>query len=149
MGLRRGQHRQPRRAAGRLDHADGGAYVQPVHLFSILMTTSGGTTVPRYDIAQSWTEVPRYDRTERSVPEVARCDHIGQLALVVLFLVLIVLPLAANLAGRDGADRHAENREMAPFPRLDGTWQSIAGFGDAVAHWFEDHFGFRAALVRW
>ena len=38
---------------------------------------------------------------------------------------------------------------MAPFPRLDGTWQSIAGFGDAVAHWFEDHFGFRAALVRW
>src|SRR5207253_932985 len=72
-----------------------------------------------------------------------------QLALVVLFLVLIVLPLAANLAGRDGADRHAENREMAPFPRLDGTWQSNAGFGDAVAHWFEDHFGFRAALVRW
>jgi hypothetical protein len=69
--------------------------------------------------------------------------------LVVVFLVLIGLPLAVNVAGRDGADAAAENRELAPFPRLDGTVDSVASFGNRFGHWFEDHFGFRAALVRW
>lgn len=69
--------------------------------------------------------------------------------LVALFLVLIGLPLAVNLAGKDGADAAAENRELAPFPRLDGTLDSAAKFGNRFGHWFEDHFGLRAALVRW
>ena len=37
--------------------------------------------------------------------------------LVVLFLVVISLPLAANLAGVDGADPGAENRELASLDR--------------------------------
>jgi alginate O-acetyltransferase complex protein AlgJ len=57
--------------------------------------------------------------------------------LVVLFLTLITLPLAVNLAGRDGADAEAENRELAPF-----DWKK-------PGPWFEDHFGFRSTLVRW
>ena len=37
-------------------------------------------------------------------------------SIVALFVVLIWLPLAANLAGVDGADPAAENRELAAFP---------------------------------
>jgi alginate O-acetyltransferase complex protein AlgJ len=69
--------------------------------------------------------------------------------LVVLFLTVIALPLIANLAGHDGADAVAENRELAPFPRLDATWSSISTFGNGFGRWFDDHFGFRSTLVRW
>src|SRR5437868_10927629 len=57
--------------------------------------------------------------------------------LTLLFAVIISLPLAANLAGRDGADPGAENRELAELRR------------DGLSAWFEDHFGFRSTLVRW
>jgi hypothetical protein len=66
-----------------------------------------------------------------------------------LFLTVIALPIGANLAGRDGADPGEENREMAPFPRLDGTWSSVTWFPGGLSLWFEDHFGFRSTLVRW
>jgi alginate O-acetyltransferase complex protein AlgJ len=69
--------------------------------------------------------------------------------LVVLFVAVISLPLAANLAGRDGADAAAENRELAPFPRLDGSWQSIVELPGTLSAWFDDHFGFRSTFVRW
>ena len=51
----------------------------------------------------------------------------------------------------DGGDAEAENRELAPFPTLDGTWASIAALPAGLDAWFEDHFGFRVdarALVR-
>jgi alginate O-acetyltransferase complex protein AlgJ len=57
--------------------------------------------------------------------------------LTIAFLLVITLPLAVNLTGRDGADAEAENRELAAF-----SWTHP---GD----WFEDHFGFRSTLVRW
>lgn len=65
--------------------------------------------------------------------------------LVALFLVVIALPLAANLAGFHGADAGAENREMAPFPPL----AIAADYPDSLSRWFDDHFGFRSLLVRW
>jgi hypothetical protein len=68
---------------------------------------------------------------------------------VLLFLAVIALPLAANLAGQDGADAVAENRELAPFPQLDAQWSSISTFGTRLGVWFDDHFGFRSWLVRW
>ncbi len=71
------------------------------------------------------------------------------LLLVVVFLAIIALPLMANIAGRDGADPEAENRELAAFPPLDATWESISTFGNGFGRWFDDHFGFRASLVRW
>jgi len=70
-------------------------------------------------------------------------------AIVAVFLALIALPLAANLAGVDGADPEAENRELAAFPRLTIAPAALASFGNGLAAWFEDHFGFRARLVRW
>jgi alginate O-acetyltransferase complex protein AlgJ len=70
-------------------------------------------------------------------------------AIVLIFVVIISLPLAANLAGVDGADSGAENRELAAFPPLDDWTISMADYGSRFAHWFDDHFGFRSRLVRW
>jgi hypothetical protein len=69
--------------------------------------------------------------------------------LVALFVAVISLPLAANLAGIDGADPGAESRELAPFPRADGSVTSLAHLPTAFGEWFDDHFGFRSRLVRW
>lgn len=65
-----------------------------------------------------------------------------------VFLATLAAPLAANLAGRDGADE-GEHRTLAAFPRVDGSWSSIRDFAPGLDRWFQDHFGFRALLVRW
>ncbi|HZR26841.1 MAG TPA: hypothetical protein VFA59_24820 [Vicinamibacterales bacterium] len=69
--------------------------------------------------------------------------------LVILFVAVITLPVTANLTGRDGADPHAENRQLAALPRLDGTWASLRNYPAGFSAWFDDHFGFRSTLVRW
>jgi alginate O-acetyltransferase complex protein AlgJ len=69
--------------------------------------------------------------------------------LVLIFIAAISLPLAANIAGADGADPGAENRELARFPHVDRSLTSMADFPAGFSTWFEDHFGFRARLVRW
>jgi hypothetical protein len=69
--------------------------------------------------------------------------------LVTLFVATISLPLAMNIAGVDGADPGAENRELAAPPRYDGTLASAAHYGTQFGNWFEDHFGLRSSLVRW
>ena len=73
----------------------------------------------------------------------------GNLAIIVSFLLIISLPLASNIIGIDGADPQSENRGLATMPRLDGTFASIADYGNNFGRWFEDHFAFRATLVRW
>jgi alginate O-acetyltransferase complex protein AlgJ len=71
-------------------------------------------------------------------------------AIVSILLVgIIALPLAANLAGHDGADPEAENRELASMPRLNPSLRGIVDYAEGFGRWFEDHFGFRATLVRW
>jgi alginate O-acetyltransferase complex protein AlgJ len=69
--------------------------------------------------------------------------------LAALFVIVISLPLAATIAGVDGADAAAENRELASFPRVEASWPSIAGFGPTLGAWFDDHFAFRSTLVQW
>jgi hypothetical protein len=69
--------------------------------------------------------------------------------LVAMFLIVVALPLAVNLAGLDGADPVAENRERAPFPRLVRSVPGLVAYGGALTRWFQDHFGLRARLVRW
>lgn len=56
--------------------------------------------------------------------------------LVVFFVLLISLPLALNVAGRDGGDPEGENRELAAFT------------GSNLGAWFNDHFGLRSTFVR-
>lgn len=70
-------------------------------------------------------------------------------ALAIIFLITIAIPFAANLLGDDGADRDAENREMARFPVIDGSLRSVRRFPAGLDAWFADHFGFRSTLVRW
>jgi alginate O-acetyltransferase complex protein AlgJ len=70
-------------------------------------------------------------------------------ALVAGFLIIIGLPLAANLAGRDGGDQEAENRDLAKFPAFEGTWRSALDWPSGLDLWFQDHFGYRSTLVRW
>jgi hypothetical protein len=69
--------------------------------------------------------------------------------IVLVFVAIISLPLAANIAGVDGADPAAENRELAPFPTLQPSIEALAAFVPGFGAWFEDHFGFRARLIRW
>jgi hypothetical protein len=69
--------------------------------------------------------------------------------IVVLFAVLVSMPLVGNLAGVDGADPATENREMASFPKWTGTWASARRYPAGFQQWFEDHFAFRARLIRW
>jgi hypothetical protein len=69
--------------------------------------------------------------------------------LVAIFIAAISMPLAATLAGVSGADAAAENRELAAFPATDGTWRSVARLPQGIASWFDDHFAFRAHLVKW
>jgi len=83
-----------------------------------------------------------------AIPSRPRGAH-GNLTLTLLFLVAISLPLTANLLGIDGADPGAENRELAAFPRYDGSPASLMKLPEGFAAWFEDHFGFRSRLVRW
>ena len=71
------------------------------------------------------------------------------LALVVGFLAIIGLPLSANIAGKDGGDQKAENRDLAMFPPFEWTWASAVAWPNGFDEWFQDHFGFRSTLVRW
>jgi alginate O-acetyltransferase complex protein AlgJ len=66
-----------------------------------------------------------------------------------LFVATISLPLAINIAGIDGADPGAENRELAPFPRVDRSLASFAKLPVGFSAWFDDHFGLRSRFVRW
>ena len=76
-------------------------------------------------------------------------DTLTNRLLALLFVAVISLPLAANLAGVDGGDPGAENRELAPFPHVDGSLASLSALPAAFSGWFDDHFGFRSRLVRW
>jgi len=69
--------------------------------------------------------------------------------LAILFVAVIALPLAGNLAGLDGGDPEGENRTLAAFPHWDGSWRSLVAYPDQFSRWFEDHFAFRSAFVRW
>ena len=73
----------------------------------------------------------------------------GDVLLVLLFACVIALPLVANAFGHDGGDAEAENRELAPRPRIERSWASLIALPSGFNNWFQDHFGFRASLVRW
>lgn len=73
----------------------------------------------------------------------------GDALLVLLFAVVIAVPLVANAFGHDGGDAGAENRELAQRPRFDRSWASLIALPGGFNDWFQDHFGFRASLVRW
>jgi hypothetical protein len=78
-----------------------------------------------------------------------RLDRAWTAGLVLLFLAALVTPAAVMLSGSEAAPARAENRELAPSPALPTTWPAMRAFPAAASRYFEDHFGLRAALVRW
>ena len=70
-------------------------------------------------------------------------------ALVIAFVVALVTPGAVMLARLDPEPSRAENRELAPPPGRPESWVALRAFPAAASHYFEDHFGLRARLVRW
>ena len=78
-----------------------------------------------------------------------RLHPLCTLALVAVFAAVLVAPGVVMLAGIDREVPAGENRELAPRPQRPRTWAALRAFPAAAAHYFEDHFGLRARLVRW
>ncbi len=70
------------------------------------------------------------------------------LLLVVLFLGILVTPLAGVLAGIDGADKDAENRTLAAFPTFELSPGGVRRYLTGLDAWYTDHFAFRNTLVK-
>jgi hypothetical protein len=68
--------------------------------------------------------------------------------LTLLFVLAIALPLIGTPLGWDFIHTSAENRAMAPLPRLPHTHKELRKYSDAFFAWFADHFGFRNTLIR-
>jgi hypothetical protein len=69
--------------------------------------------------------------------------------LTAAFLATLLVPGLATLAGVDREIAEGENRELAHFPALALEWPALRALPDGFIRYFEDHFAFRARLVRW
>jgi hypothetical protein len=72
--------------------------------------------------------------------------------LVLVVLLGIGVPGLATLAGvgpDDAAAAAGENRTLAPWPDLRWDARTLGAWPGAAARYFEDHFAWRATLVRW
>ena len=78
-----------------------------------------------------------------------RLDRAWTAGLVLAFVVALVTPAVVMLTGVEAAPATAENRALAPAPSAPTTWPALRAFPAAASRYFEDHFGLRAALVRW
>src|SRR5690348_2444034 len=70
-------------------------------------------------------------------------------ALIVAFLAAILAPGLGTLIRADKTSLTGENRTLTDAPRLPADWSSARSFPEAFTRYFEDHFAFRTALVKW
>jgi alginate O-acetyltransferase complex protein AlgJ len=78
-----------------------------------------------------------------------RLHRVWQQGLIVLFLIVILAPGLATLAGVDREIIQGENRDLVPFPPFALDRETLAAFPDGFTRYFEDHFAFRARFVEW
>ena len=71
------------------------------------------------------------------------------LVFIAFFLLVIALPLGAQLVLKDRAAAAQENRRLAKFPKLNWQGKTLAAFPAAFEKYYDDHFGFRDRLIRW
>lgn len=64
------------------------------------------------------------------------------------FLALLVLPVAGWLVGVDDTAALAERRRLAEIPGVPTDGASLRAFPARFEAWWDDHFGFRSALIR-
>jgi alginate O-acetyltransferase complex protein AlgJ len=73
---------------------------------------------------------------------------IRQTIIAALFILFLVLPLLAGLLERIGPSPLNEKRLQASLPTLKGTGKDLAAFPRQFDAYYDDHFGFRASLIR-
>jgi alginate O-acetyltransferase complex protein AlgJ len=78
-----------------------------------------------------------------------RLHPVWERVVIACFLTVLAAPGLATLAGVDAGVTRDENRNLAPPPDLAPTWSALAAFPAAFTSYFQDHFAFRARLVRW
>ena len=77
-----------------------------------------------------------------------RIRRAGELAIVVLFLVIIAVPGLGLALGLDRARiSESEMRELADWPEWSWTRKDLAAWPDAFQTYFEDHFTLRNWLI--
>lgn len=81
-------------------------------------------------------------------PERSRLVRLSRRGHVVLFLSLLLLPLAAQLGDLAPQVPLQENRSLAPRPPLPRSWQQLVSFPAAFEAYYKDAFGFRRHLIR-
>jgi alginate O-acetyltransferase complex protein AlgJ len=69
-------------------------------------------------------------------------------ALIVCFIIAILLPGAGLILKMDGSSARQENRQLSPFPPLSLEADELTAFPERFNLYFNDHFGFRSALIR-
>jgi hypothetical protein len=79
----------------------------------------------------------------------SRTRRATEVALVLMFLVIISLPLAGKLLPTTGAFALTENRRPAPFPTIQLRGWSIVSFPRRFERYWNDSFAFRWYLIRW
>lgn len=65
-----------------------------------------------------------------------------------LFIVVLLLPLLFSLPNRNVAVSAVEKRKLAEFPDFPRSAAALKSFPKQFEAWYEDHFGFREAIVR-
>lgn len=78
-----------------------------------------------------------------------RMRRIEDIALIIFFLAALTLPLMGLALRLDLARAHKENRVLAPFPPVSLNRHVLGSFPEKFRAYFEDHFGFRNALIGW
>ena len=71
-----------------------------------------------------------------------------QTIIAALFILFLFLPLLAGLLERIGPSPLNEKRLQASLPALKGTLKDLAAFPRQFEAYYNDHFGFRASLIR-
>jgi hypothetical protein len=69
--------------------------------------------------------------------------------IVVIFLAVLSLPLMGMVLNLDRDAPSGENRTLAAWPQLRWDAASLRALPEQLTRYFEDHFAFRARLVRW
>jgi alginate O-acetyltransferase complex protein AlgJ len=90
-------------------------------------------------------------RSTTSAPQTPAATHPGgDLALVVLFVIIITVPALGMVLGFDRARiSESEMRELAPWPTWSWARQDLVAWPAAFQKYFEDHFALRNRLIDW
>ena len=69
--------------------------------------------------------------------------------LIIIFIATLWLPMTGMMLRLDHDPPSAENRTLAAWPQFQWDAASLRALPEQLTRYFEDHFAFRARLVRW